>query len=266
MWSFYFRIASIPCGLTKRYYLWNATTHPFLQLCRSHCHQINRSMRHWTKKCLLPGTIMVTGCKCTKLCHASLCCRESWAYMVAGVRGPTGDWTSFYVLHLHQTCQRLSTILVHSVTRVTREPAIPPSLALVALAGLIWKAHRNGRVLCHWRPHSEDRSSPPQPSKRAPSDHTWHMVLLMPAEDFYRHQRSRQGQISAPQTASPPTFNKCVFTASNRLITVFKGNPLYSRRSTVLSLRKKKHLIAWGLHCLGNAILECQCFTFPICT
>lgn len=75
LWYFssflFFCITSISCsGLTKRYYLWNATTHPLLQLCRTPCHQINSSMRQWTKKCSLPGTIIVTGCKCTRLCHA----------------------------------------------------------------------------------------------------------------------------------------------------------------------------------------------------
>lgn len=44
----------------------------------------------------------------------------------------------------------------------------PYSLASVALAGLIWKQHRNGRVRRHWRPQREDRSLLLRPSKRAP--------------------------------------------------------------------------------------------------
>lgn len=89
--------------------------------------KFNRSMRQWTKKCLLPGTIIVTGSKCTRLCHADnhpSAARNhgpTWWWVSGGqraiglpsmsytrpVRGPIWSWCS-------------------SVTRVTRSLWSPP--------------------------------------------------------------------------------------------------------------------------------------------
>jgi len=125
-------------------------------------------MRRWTEKRLLPGTIIVTACTCTRLCHAdnhpsaagnhgSTSWRVSRGQRAIGppsmfsastrpVRGPIPSWCS-------------------SVSQERPRACDPP--ASTALAGLIWK-HCNGRVWHHWRPHSEDRSLLPRPSKRAP--------------------------------------------------------------------------------------------------
>lgn len=58
-------------------------------------------------------------------------------------------------------------------------------------------------------------------------------------------KRPGQGQTSSPQNPSPPTFNKCVFTASDTLITVFKNNPLCSGRPTVLSFYSVGSSLPW---------------------
>lgn len=60
------------------------------------------------KKCLLPGTIIVTGCKCTRLwsCNHPSAAGNHWSDVVVSVRGPMGEWTPLYVLCLHQTCQK----------------------------------------------------------------------------------------------------------------------------------------------------------------
>lgn len=111
--------------------------------------------------------------------------------MVVGVRGPTGDWTPVYVLCLHQTCQGPNTIPVLQCDKSDREP----SLASVPLAGLIGKQHHIGRVRRHWRPHSDDRSLLPCPSKRFPRSEAdfLHSIILGAGcfwcmlSFFYRH-------------------------------------------------------------------------------
>ncbi|TNN81930.1 hypothetical protein EYF80_007838 [Liparis tanakae] len=52
--------------------------------------------------------------------------QESRVYIVAGVKGPTGDWTSVHVLRLHPTCQGPNTILVLQCDKSDPEPVIPP--------------------------------------------------------------------------------------------------------------------------------------------
>lgn len=173
-WSFSFCATSLPCsGLTKWYYLWNATAHTFLQLCETHCHQINRSMRQWTKKCLPPGTIIVTGgANAPGPDHAIIPLLQE----TAGLHGSgcQGGQQAIGLPSTSSACTRPVTCpkrsQCSSVTRLTRSLwSSPPSLAYVALAGLIWKQHRGGRGSArHWRPHSKDRSLLRRPSKRAP--------------------------------------------------------------------------------------------------
>lgn len=77
----------------------------------------------------------------------------------------------------------------------------PHPLASVALAGLIWKQYRNGRVWAPLEATQRGQVITAAPFKESSlqccclslPDHPWHGVLLMPAEHFYRHFTSLRG-------------------------------------------------------------------------
>lgn len=88
----------------------------------------------------------------------------------------------------HQPVKRPSTIPVLQCDKSDPESVILTALHQWALAGLIWKEHRGGRVRRHWRPHGEDRSLLLCLSKTSlrSSAALLHLItLFMPAEDFF---------------------------------------------------------------------------------
>lgn len=162
------------------------------------------------KKCLLPGTIIVTGCKCTRLwsCNHPSAAGNHWSDVVVSVRGPMGEWTpSMSSAYTRPVRSRWSP--GSSETRVTwlviphPHPIIHPHPTCIGgTRGLIWKRH--------WRPHSEDRSLLSCPSKRAPCSVSAFLtgsplaeLLLMPAEHFYQHFTPLRGAKSQGRARLP---------------------------------------------------------------
>lgn len=147
-------------GLTERYYLWNCTTHPPIQLCSP---IIKLTRAQWSE-------LKNAGCQEQSASQAEMCrhCHVKislWEH--PGGCEPMGLWGevgSQCVLHHQQTCHRPCVIAMNRTDK--SDPGFWSGLPTLALTGLICECYRSGGLL-HPEAMQRGQVITERPSKRS---------------------------------------------------------------------------------------------------